>query len=221
MTNTNNTPTGSPPPHDGGEILDTMINEVVGIDKDEVLEAEIVEFPEPGATAERLGLTLPDDPAEAQELLLRELAEARQETGEILGNLQRVAAEFDNYRKRVERDQVENVVRASQRLVEFLLPTLDSFDAALETEARSDTETKMLEGMARTRSQLMDALAQEDVEPIDAVGQPFDPALHEAVSVVPGEGDQIVQQELRKGYVMRGRVIRPTLVIVGHAQGMA
>jgi len=221
MTDTNNTPTGSSPPPDGGEILDTMINEVIGLDQDEVVEAEIVEFPEPEATAERLGLTLPDDPAEAQALLLRELAETRQETGEILGNLQRVAAEFDNYRKRVERDQLENVVRASQRLVELLLPALDSFDAALETEARTDTETVMLEGMARTRSQLMDALAQESVEPIDAVGQPFDPALHEAVSVVPGEGDQIVQQELRKGYVMRGRVIRPTLVIVGHAQGMA
>jgi molecular chaperone GrpE len=63
----------------------------------------------------------------------------------------------------------------------------------------------------------MTALSQEGVEPIDAVGTPFDPAFHEAVSVIPGEGDQIVEQELRKGYTMRDRVIRPTLVIVGHA----
>ncbi|MEN8238374.1 MAG: nucleotide exchange factor GrpE [Actinomycetota bacterium] len=217
MTDTTNTPTGASPPDDGGEILDTMMNEALELDEDEVVEAEIVEFPEPESTAERLGLTLPDHPEEAQALLLRELSETRQETGDLLANLQRVAAEFDNYRKRVERDQVENVVRASQRLVELLLPSLDSFDAALETEAKSDTETKMLEGMVRTRTQLIDALAQEGVTPIDAIGQPFDPAVHEAVSVVPGEGDQIVHAELRKGYLMRGRVIRPSLVIVAHA----
>jgi len=216
MTDMTNTPTGSSPPDDGGEILDTMMNEAIGLD-DDVVEAEVVDFPEPETTAEQLGLTLPDHPAEAQALLLRELAEARQETGETIANLQRVAAEFDNYRKRIERDQAENVVRASQRLVEMLLPTLDSFDAALATEARSDGETKMLEGMTGTRALLIDALTREGVEPIDAVGLAFDPAVHEAVSVIPGEGDQIVEQELRKGYSMRGRIIRPTLVIVGHA----
>ena len=222
MTDMTNTPTGSSPPRDGGEILETMINDAIGLDHDEVVEpevveAEVVEFPEPETTAEQLGLTLPDHPAEAQALLLRELAEARQETGETIANLQRVAAEFDNYRKRVERDQAENVMRASQRLVELLLPALDSFDAAVATEAKSDSEAKMLEGMAGTRSQLVDVLAGEGVEPIDAVGHAFDPAVHEAVSVIPGEGEQIVQQELRKGYTMRGRIIRPTLVIVGHA----
>jgi len=222
MTDKTHTPAGSSPPRDGGEILDTMMNDAIGVDHDEVVEpevveAEVVEFPEPETTAEQLGLTLPDHPAEAQALLLRELAEARQETGETIANLQRVAAEFDNYRKRVERDQAENVVRASQRLVELLLPALDSFDAALATEAKSDSEAKMLEGMTGTRSLLIDVLEREGVEPIDAVGHAFDPAVHEAVSVIPGEGEQIVQQELRKGYTMRGRIIRPTLVIVGHA----
>jgi molecular chaperone GrpE len=217
MTDMTNTPTGSSPPQDGGEILDTMISDAVSLDQDDVVEAEIVEFPEPETTAEQLGLTLPDHPAEAQALLLRELAEARQEASETIANLQRVAAEFDNHRKRVERDQAENVVRASQRLVELLLPALDSFDAALETEARSESEAKLIEGMNGTRAQLMDVLAREGVEPIDAVGHPFDPAVHEAVSVIPGEGEQIVDQELRKGYAMRGRIIRPTLVVVGHA----
>jgi molecular chaperone GrpE len=194
-----------------------MMNDAIGLDHSDVVEAEIVEFPEPETTAEQLGLTLPDHPAEAQALLLRELAEARQEASETIANLQRVAAEFDNHRKRVERDQVENVVRASQRLVELLLPALDSFDAALETEPRSESEAKLIEGMSGTRAQLMDVLEREGVEPIDAVGHPFDPAVHEAVSVIPGEGEQIVEQELRKGYAMRGRIIRPTLVIVGHA----
>jgi len=217
MTDTTNTPAGSSPPLDGGEILDTMMNEAVGYDSDDVVEAEIVEFPETESAAESLGLAMPDDPTEAQELLLRELDEARQMSDESLANLRRVAAEFDNYRKRIERDQAENVVRASQRLVELLLPALDSFDVAIATDTQTDIEAKMLEGMTGTRSQLTDALAHEGVEPIDAVGHPFDPALHEAVSVIPGEGEQIVQQDLRRGYTMRGRVIRPSLVVVGHA----
>lgn len=217
MTDTTNTPAGSSPPADGGEILDAMMNEAVGYDSDDVVEAEIIEFPDNESVAEQLGLALPDDPAEAQTLILRELDEARQMSDESLANLRRVAAEFDNYRKRIERDQAENVVRASQRLVELLLPALDSFDAAIATDAQTESEAKMLEGMTGTRSQLTVALAHEGVEPIDAVGHPFDPALHEAVSVIPGEGEQIVQQELRRGYTMRGRVIRPSLVIVGHA----
>ncbi len=179
--------------------------------------AEIIEVLPEEPTAEMLGLSLPDDPDETRRLLLRELSEARQDAGDLLANLQRVAAEFDNFRKRVERDQGENVIRASQRVIEALLPALDSFDAALTTEISSDSERLMLDGMASTHSQLLDALNNEGFEPIDALGQPFDPALHEAVSVTPGEGNQVVEQELRKGYVMRGRVIRPTLVIVGHA----
>ena len=217
MTDTTNTPAGSSPPDNGGEILDTMMSEAIGFGDDDVVEAEIVEFPELEKTAQTLGLTLPRDRVEAEALLLRELEEARQENGEAVANLQRVAAEFDNYRKRIERDQAENVARASQRVVEQLLPVLDSFDAAIATETNTETEAKMLEGMIGTRSLLIDALARENVEPVDAVGHPFNPAVHEAVSVIPGEGEQVVQQELRKGYTMRGRTIRPTLVIVGHA----
>ena len=167
--------------------------------------------------AETLGLSLPDDHAEANQLLMRELVEARQECGELLANLQRVAAEFDNYRKRTERDQRENVQRASQRVIESLLPTLDTLDAALTIEATTEAEQKMLDGMRGTETLLLDALRAEGCERIEAVGSPFDPALHEAVQVIPGDGEQVVEQEFRKGYMMRGRVIRPSLVVVGHA----
>lgn len=167
--------------------------------------------------AEPVGLSLPDDPHEANEILIRELVEARQEAGELLDNLQRLAAEFDNYRKRTERDQVENVQRAGQRVITSLLPTLDSLDAALGIEADSEAEVKMLDGMRGTEALLLEALRSEGFERIEAVGAPFDPALHEAVQVIPGEGEQVVEQELRKGYTMRGRVVRPSLVVVGHA----
>ena len=168
-------------------------------------------------TADRLGLTLPDDPHEAQMILMRELLETRVEAGELLANLHRVAAEFDNYRKRTERDQIDNIQRAGQRVIEALLPSLDGLDAALAIEAATETESRMLEGMRGTQSLMLDALARDGFAPIVAIGAPFDPALHEAVSVIPGEGEQVVQEELRKGYVMRGRLIRPSLVIVVHA----
>lgn len=173
---------------------------------------------EPGPTAHELGLELPEDPEEAQALLLRELNEARQEAGEQLEILQRVAADFDNYRRRVERDQAENVERASQRVIESLLPTLDAFDAATMFAPQTPSEEKTLEGMLSTRAQLLETLAREGFEPIPAVGEPFDPKVHEAVSGPgDGEGELFIDAELRRGYIMRGRVIRPSLVTVKHA----
>jgi molecular chaperone GrpE len=179
--------------------------------------AAIVEVPEIGHTAESLGIELPETREECEKLLIRELGDARLEADELLGNLQRVTAEFDNYRKRTERDRIENVQRASQRVIESLLPALDSIDAAIAIDASTDTEVKMLEGMRSTHSQLLEALKRDGFAAIDAVGTPFDPALHEAISVIPGEGQEVVDQEVRKGYVMGGRVIRPSLVVVGHA----
>jgi molecular chaperone GrpE len=174
--------------------------------------------PEPGPSAHDLGLELPDDRAEAESLLLRELGEARQEAGENLEMLQRVAADFDNFRRRVERDQAENVERASQRVIESLLPTLDALDAALAFEPQSESEENIHAGMESTRSQLLEALSREGFEPIPAAGEPFDPKVHEAVSGPGGgDGDLVVGAELRRGYVMRGRVIRPSLVTVEHA----
>ena len=173
---------------------------------------------EAGPTAHELGLELPEDPDEAQALLLRELSEARQEAGEQLEMLQRVAADFDNYRRRVERDQAENVERASQRVIESLLPTLDAFDAATAFEPQTPSEQNTLDGMVSTRTQLLETLAREGFEPIPATGEVFDPKVHEAVSGPgDGDGDLFVDAELRRGYVMRGRVIRPSLVTVTHA----
>lgn len=177
----------------------------------------IAEVPEIGHTAEALGIELPESREECEKLLIRELGDSRLEADELLGNLQRVTAEFDNYRKRTERDRTENVQRAGQRVIESLLPVLDSIDAAIAIETTTTTEAKMLEGMKGTHTQLLEALSRDGFAEIDAVGATFDPALHEAVSVIPGEGEQVVDQEVRKGYMMGGRVIRPSLVIVGHA----
>ena len=132
--------------------------------------------------------------------------------------MQRVAAEFDNFRKRAARERDEIVDRASQRLIERLLPTLDSFVAALAYEPQTEGEARLLAGMADTHRLLMETLAADGFEPIEANDVPFDPAVHEAVTGPTGEGDgDLLVTELRRGYLLRGRVIRASLVAVRHA----
>ncbi len=92
---------------------------------------------------------LPDEPEAARDLLLVHLAQSRVEADEYLGTLQRVAADFDNYRRRVERDQSETVARAAQRIVEALLPSIDAFEAALAYRPRTAGEEKIMEGLRR------------------------------------------------------------------------
>ncbi len=189
-------------------------------DETRISDADVAEILEPMPvtyTVESLGLELPDDRGLRDEALLNEIGNTRTQAGELLGSFQRVAAEFDNYRKRTERDRVDTVLRASQRVIESLLPALDSLDAAMAIEPTTDAELKMLDGMRSTHDQILEALKGDGFAEIEAAGEPFDPAMHEAVSVIPGDGDQVVDQVVRKGYAMNGRVLRPALVVVGHS----
>ena len=181
---------------------------------EEALETLLPPGDVPVDMAISLGLDLPADADAANEIVIRELAEARREAGELLEDLQRVAADFANYRKRTERDHLENVLRASSRVIESLLPALDSLDAAMAYEAQTDGEQQLLAGMQSTRAQMLDILAKEGFAAIDSVpGTAFDPAVHEAVAG-GGEGHLVVSQEMRRGYLIRDRVIRPALVMV-------
>jgi molecular chaperone GrpE len=164
-----------------------------------------------------LGLELPEDQEAAVQLLLEELASAREEAGSYLTDLQRVAADFDNFRKRMLRDQADNVERASQRVVMGLMPTLDSLQAALTTEAETPVEKKLLDGMKGTLDLLLDTLAKEGLEVVPTIGAEFDPEVHEAVlAPEPGEGRLVVTQEMRRGYTLKGRLLRAALVAVDH-----
>lgn len=166
-----------------------------------------------------LGLDVPDDADAAQQMLLREIRRARNDADEYLDTLQRLAADFENFRKRAARDQRSVVDHAAQRVIEQLLPALDSFDAAMAVEAQSPTEEKLLEGMRGTHTQLLDILGKEGLSIIPTMGEPFDPAVHEAVAGPSGDGDGdlVVAQEMRRGYKLGSRVVRPALVMVDHA----
>ena len=124
--------------------------------------AESVESADSAVLAELtpadLGLELSAVPDEAQRQLLAALLAARQESGEYLESMQRIAAEFENFRKRVDRDRSDLVTRATQRMIGDMLPTLDNFDAALAYEPQTPSEDKILDGMRSTRAQLRDLL---------------------------------------------------------------
>lgn len=175
--------------------------------------AEIEVVAEPIPDAATLGIDLPENPEEAVGVLLEEVHTARDEASAYLDDLRRVAADFDNFRKRAFRDQQNTIDRATERLLQAMLPVLDSFDAAMAYEPQAESERKLLAGMLGTHAQLMDVLAKEGLEAIPAWGEPFDPQVHEAVTSPPdGDGTLVVSAELRRGYTLKGKVVRPALV---------
>jgi molecular chaperone GrpE len=165
------------------------------------------------SAVEALGIDLPDRPEEAIELLAAHVVEARSTADSYLGDLKRIAADFENYRKRADRDRADMVASASRRVATALLPVLDSLDAAAATMDTAGEE-RLRAGLLSTREQLLDTLAAEGVAPIVIErGQPFDPNLHDAVRG-GGDGHLVITAELRRGYTMHDRLLRPAMVEV-------
>ena len=164
---------------------------------------------------EDLGISLPADPDEARQVLVEALATSQGEAASYLEDLKRVAADFENYRKRTQREMAENIERASQRVVTGLLPVLDSLDLALDHEPDRPSEEKLLGGVRTTRDQLLAVLTGEGLEVIPSIAEVFDPTVHEAVSMEGAGQALVVTGEMRRGYTLHGRVIRPAMVAVG------
>jgi len=152
-----------------------------------------------------------------ENLPVDERSEVERERDEYREMLQRLQADFENYRKRVARTSDDMAERVAANLVNKLLPVLDVLDlaqahfATAETAELDSAETKAL---VQARSLLLDTLTKEGLERIDAVGAPFDPQVHDAVAHVEGEGDQVVDDVLRAGYQWKGTVVRPAMVRV-------
>jgi molecular chaperone GrpE len=144
-----------------------------------------------------------------------ELDAARAEATQYREHLQRLQAEFDNYRKRVLREQTSAVELAAQPVLRRLLEVLDDFDLALmHAEDRPDFD-RFLHGVELVYAKLLDTLRAEGLERMDVEGKPFDPELHEALlQSGEGDGDPVVADVLRPGYTLKGRVLRPAGVRV-------
>ena len=138
----------------------------------------------------------------------------QRERDDLLGTSQRLQADFENYRKRVLREQTALVERATEGLIEQLLPVLDSFELAL-ANLNSDADIeRMRKGVELVYAELLGVLERSGLEPIAAVGEPFDPNVHEAVMQEDGAGEPRVGGVLRRGWKLKGRVLRPAMVKV-------
>jgi molecular chaperone GrpE len=144
-----------------------------------------------------------------------ELAAARAEAAEYRDHLQRLQAEFENYRKRVIREQTRAVEFATEPMMSRLLEVLDEFELALVAAEQRPDFDKFLRGVEIVYAKLLDILRAGGLERIDARGRPFDPTEHEALfQVEGGDGEPYVADVLRSGYRLKGRVIRPAGVKV-------
>ena len=141
---------------------------------------------------------------------LTEFEAVMEERDQYLDSLRRLKAEFDNSRKRQERERNRILESASEKLVQELLPVLDNLDRALESEG------DIRGGVQATREQLAEVLANEGLLPVASDGQPFDPNVHEAVMGQPSEDHEegTVLQTFQRGYLLNGRAIRPAKVVV-------
>lgn len=145
-------------------------------------------------------------------------AALQQERDDLFDRLLRKTAEFDNYRKRVERERREQGDRAIMALLEELLPVVDDFDRAVTLEAGGEPSAYR-KGIELIHSKLHDLLRKQGVRPIDALGADFDPNLHQAVvhEESPGRREGEVIGELRRGYTLGDRLLRPAMVKVAKA----
>ena len=142
-----------------------------------------------------------------------EVETLQRERDELVDTLQRVQADFENFRKRAARDQASLVTRANERLVKELLPVLDDLERALEA-AEAHEEAKLEEGVALVARSFADVLRKEGLEEVETEGK-FDPHVHEALLSQPSEAEEgAVVEVIQKGYRLGDRVLRPARVVI-------
>jgi molecular chaperone GrpE len=146
------------------------------------------------------------------------LEQARQDLAALNDRHLRLAAEFDNYRKRTERERREVTERAAAAILEELLLIVDDFERALGADAAADPAAYR-DGVQIIHRQLMELLLRRGVQPIEAVGADFDPEWHQAVAYdpAPGHRDGEILEEMRRGYRLGDRLLRPSMVRVAKA----
>ena len=177
---------------------------------------------QPEAEAEVAPEAIPEEPAPAAEEPVPEeaadtAAEPVPSPEEILNDrLLRLQADFDNYRKRIDRERKDWAVYANEKLLKDLLPALDNFELGLANGVKANAPDALIEGLRLVQRQLEGALEKSGVTPIDAEGQPFDPNLHEAITHMPSadvpEGTVLAQT--RRGYRMGDKLLRAAQVVV-------
>lgn len=144
-----------------------------------------------------------------------ELDSLRKEKDELYDRYLRVQAEYDNYKRRTEKEKISERKYKSLDLANDIIPVIDNFERALQVEV-NDANKGIIDGITMVYNQLLEALKTNDVEPMEAKGEEFDPNLHHAVMQTDEEdvASNIIVEELQKGYLLKDKVIRPAMVKV-------
>jgi molecular chaperone GrpE len=179
-----------------------------GVPGDDVEQIPVIDLDAEMAAAERAGT------AEPQASETQSTAAERQ-AQEYYDRLLRLTAEFENYKKRMAREKADFMRYANENLIKDLLESLDNLERALSHEAEEST-AGLAEGVHMTLKMLLDTLARHGVTPVEAVGKPFDPNFHEAVSNAAADDveNNHVIEEYQRGYLLHDRLIRPAMVLV-------
>lgn len=151
-----------------------------------------------------------------KENLTVDLEKAREEAKDLQDRLLRLAAEFDNFKKRMQRERETALKYAEENLLRELLPTLDNLERAIEQGRTSAEGSGLLEGVEMTLTGLGNTLEKYGLKAVDGVGQPFDPNFHEALAMEASETvpPNTVLQEYQKGYLFKDRLLRAAKVVV-------
>jgi molecular chaperone GrpE len=190
--------------------------ELTALEPVEAAPAGPVEEPAMDTSAEMPAPVSNEIPIGAQETVSREeYDKLKAERDQLLDRMARMQAEFDNARKRGEREKIDFRDYATGNVVEQFLPVLDNFELALKSDG---TAEQLRSGVELIVKQMEDVLRQMQVTPVPAVGEAFDPRMHEALGTVERDDlpDQHVAEEIRRGYRLRERLLRPALVRVAH-----
>lgn len=170
---------------------------------EETVDAEADE-----AKAEKKGFFKKKDKKDPRDTQIEELSD----------RVKRQMAEFDNYRKRTEREKASMFEMGSRSVIEKMLPVVDNFERGLAAIPEGEKESAVAKGMEMIYKQLMTTLSEMGVKPIEAVGQPFDPNFHNAVMHIEDDtlGENVVAEEFQKGYTHHDSVIRCSMVKVAN-----
>jgi molecular chaperone GrpE len=162
-----------------------------------------------------------EEPQEKQEKTEKSpevaLTEAKEKVEEYLNSWKRAQADFINYKRHAEQEMQEMGKYGNAQLILILLPILDDMERAFDNAKPHLAKAEFLNGMKLIESKFRSILSSQGLSPIEAEGKPFDPALHEAVMHVPGK-EGIVVKELRRGYKLYDKVLRPTQAMVGNGE---
>jgi len=146
-----------------------------------------------------------------------DIAELVAERDSYLEQLQRIAADYANYRRRTENERVQMRKNATRDLLAQLAPIADDFERAMANIPPDQSDTSLAVGVRLIERKLAAVLTGQDVLKIDALGHPFDPAVHEAVSQDPDNVDNVVVEVYQNGYTLGDQLLRPVMVRVGNA----